>query len=259
MMANPDVIFFGKFAFMELKTALYMIPVPISEGALQDMLPMGNLDVIKGISHFIVENVRTARRFLKKADPGIDINALTFYELNGHTHANEISGYLSALREGKPMGVMSEAGCPGVADPGAAVVRIAQQEGFRVIPLVGPSSILLALMASGLNGQKFAFQGYLPVETGERDKAIRDLETQSRRLDMTQIFIETPYRNAKMMESLLKNLNGETLLCVASDISNLDNEKIITRPVKRWKTEGYNLEKVPTIFLFYSLNPFSGK
>ena len=196
---------------MQLETALYMIPVPISDGTLADMLPPGNLEIVKGIRYFIVENIRTARRFLKKMDPSIDIAGLTFYELNGHTPENEIWGYLSALREGQPIGVMSEAGCPGVADPGALVVRIAQNEGIKVVPLVGPSSILLSLMASGLNGQRFSFQGYLPVDAHERDKAIKDLETQSRRFDMTQIFIETPYRNNKMMESLLKNLNGDTL------------------------------------------------
>ncbi|MCH5241498.1 MAG: SAM-dependent methyltransferase [Muribaculaceae bacterium] len=235
---------------MQLESALYMIPVPISDGKLSDFLPSGNSEIISGIRHFIVENVRTARRFLKKMDPSTDISQLTFYELNGHTPEDDISGYLTPLREGNPMGVMSEAGCPGVADPGAKVVLAAQNEGLRIIPLVGPSSILLSLMASGLNGQKFAFQGYLPVDTKERDKTIRDLESQSRRLDMTQIFIETPYRNEKMLDSLLKNLGGETLLCVASDVTN-PQEKIITKPVKRWKEDRLKIEKVPTIFLFY--------
>lgn len=229
-----------------------MIPVPISDGPLTDSMPSGNREVIGNIKHFIVENIRTARRFLKKLDPSTDISQITFYELNNHTPENEISDYLSPLREGKPMGVMSEAGCPGVADPGAKVVIIAQTEGIKVVPLVGPSSILLSLMASGLNGQKFSFNGYIPVDTKEREKCIRDLESQSRRWDMTQIFIETPYRNEKMMESLLKNLGGETLLCIASDVTN-KNEKIITKPVKRWKEEGYKIEKVPTIFLFYSI------
>ena len=247
--------FFGKFAFMQLETALYMIPVPISDGALQDMMPMGNFDIIKEIRHFIVENIRTARRFLKKTDPGIDISQITFYELNGHTDEKIISTYLEPLRKGESVGMMSEAGCPGVADPGASVVRIAQDEGLKVIPLVGPSSILLSLMASGLNGQRFSFQGYLPVDQKEREKAIKDLETQSRRWDMTQIFIETPYRNGKMMESLLKNLGGETLLCIASDVTNRKNEKIVTKTVKEWKSEVFIPEKVPTIFLFYCLNP----
>ena len=239
---------------MELQSALYMIPVPISEGKITDVLPNGNLEIIRNIHHFIVENVRTARRFLKKIDPSIDISGITFHELNGHTPFNEISGYLEALRKGSPMGVMSEAGCPGVADPGALMVRIAQDENLKVIPLVGPSSILLALMASGLNGQKFAFHGYLPVKDPDRDKTIRDLESQSKRHDITQIFIETPYRNEKMMESLLKNLSGETLLCVAADVTSPTAEKIITRSVKKWKSGKYTLEKVPTIFLFYGLN-----
>lgn len=240
---------------MEIQPALYMIPVGISDGNFDNIFPPANARIIVAIKHFIVENIRTARRFLKKLDPGIDISTLTFYELNGHTSENEISGYLQALRNGEATGVMSEAGCPGVADPGASVVKIAQEEGMKVVPLIGPSSILLALMASGLNGQKFAFNGYLPVKEGERDKAIRDLENQSRRHDTTQIFIETPYRNERMMDALLKNLNGETLLCVASDITNPDNEKIITKTVKRWRAEGSKTEKVPTIFLFYSQGP----
>lgn len=239
---------------MELHKALYMIPVPIGEGDLNLTLPAANREVIKNIRHFIVENVRTARRFLKKLDPATDISSLVFYELNGHTPENEISGYLQPLREGEAIGVMSEAGCPGVADPGASVVRIAQQEGFRVIPLVGPSSILLSLMASGLNGQKFSFQGYLPVDEKQRAATIKKLESESRRFDMTQIFIETPYRNMKMMESLLNNLNGDTLLCVASDITSVTNEKIVTKEVRKWKNEKVIPEKVPTIFLFYCGN-----
>lgn len=234
--------------------ALYMIPVPISERSLDYVIPAANIEIVKGLRHFIVENIRTARRVLKKMDPSIDISELTFYELNGHTRENEISGYLSALRKGSSIGMMSEAGCPGVADPGASVARLAQEEGFRVVPLVGPSSILMALMASGLNGQRFAFNGYLPIKDSERDKTIKDLENQSRRNDTTQIFIETPYRNGKMMESLLKNLNGETLLCVATDVTNPINERIITKRVKNWKKEGYLSMKLPTIYLFYSEN-----
>ena len=235
-----------------LKTALYMIPVTISETPARDVLPERNIEIIRSLKYFIVENIRTARRFLKSVDPGIEISGLTFYELNGHTPEDEISGYLNPLREGEAIGMMSEAGCPGVADPGASVVAIAQREGMSVIPLVGPSSILLALMASGMNGQKFTFQGYLPVEPSQRDRTIRELETQSDRQDMTQIFIETPYRNQKMMESLVKNLHGETLLCVASDITSVEKENIKTLKVKDWKARGFSLEKVPTIFLFYS-------
>lgn len=237
---------------MEIEKALYMIPVPISRQEWQDVISAGNIDIIKGIRHFIVENVRTARRFLKMFDKNIDISQLTFYELNGHTPEHEIYGYLSALREGEAIGLMSEAGCPGVADPGALVVMKAQSEGLKVIPLVGPSSILMALMASGLNGQKFAFNGYLPVQDNEREKTIRDLELQSRKHDMTQIFIETPYRNEKMFESLVKCLGDQTYLCVATDITNREGEKIMTRKVKDWKKEKISIGKVPTIFLFYS-------
>lgn len=240
---------------MELQTALYMVPVPISEGAFKEVMPEANAEIVSRIKHFIVENTRTARRFLKKLNPAIDISSLTFNELNGHTPENEISGYLNPLREGQPIAVLSEAGCPGVADPGAAVVEIAQREGLKVVPLVGPSSILLALMASGMNGQKFCFNGYLPVDDKERARAIRDLEAISRRNDMTQIFIETPYRNARMMETLLSNLSDETLLCVAEDITSPSDESIRTKRVKRWRSEEYHIKKVPAIFLFYCSNP----
>lgn len=236
---------------MELDPALYMLPVPISEGAISDVLPSRNIEIIKGLKYFIVENIRTSRRFLKKIDKETDISTLTFFELNEHTSENEISGFLEPLRKGRPIGVMSEAGCPGVADPGSSVVAIAQAERLKVIPLVGPSSILLSLMASGLNGQTFAFHGYLPVDSKERDKTIKELEGQSRRNDMTQIFIETPYRNGKMMESLLKNLSGDTLLCVASDVTSPEMESIVTKPVGLWKSQSFEIKKVPTIFLFY--------
>lgn len=238
---------------MDPETALYMIPVAISDGNYKDYFPEINFEIIKTLRHFIVENVRSARRFLKKIDPAIEISELTFHELNNHTPEHEISSYLDSLRKGEAMGLMSEAGCPGVADPGASVARIAQSEGLRVIPLIGPSSILLSLMASGLNGQRFSFNGYLPVKDFERDKTIKHLEHQSRQNDMTQIFIETPYRNDKMMESLVKNLNGETLLCVAANVSHPQEEKIITRKIKDWKTQEFKLEKVPTIFLFYAM------
>lgn len=241
---------FSKFAFMDLQNAIYLLPVAISDQDVEGVLPKENLEVIKKLRFFIVENIRTARRFLKRVDKSIDISQLTFYELNEHTHDDEISDYLLPLKEGEAIGIMSEAGCPGIADPGASVVKLAQSRGIKVIPLVGPSSIFLSLMASGLNGQRFSFQGYLPIEKELRNKTIKDLENQSRRNDMTQIFIETPYRNDKMMESLLNNLGSETLLCVASNITSA-TEKIVTRKVKEWKKTGYEIEKVPAIFLFY--------
>lgn len=162
---------------MELKPALYLIPVNISDAPLEDAIPQGNLPIVKGIHHLIVENIRTARRFLKRWDRTFDIDSITFYELNGHTDLRNISSYLDPLRKGEPVGVMSEAGCPAVADPGSSVVEIAQREGLKVVPLVGPSSILMSLMASGFNGQGFAFNGYLPIDDKERIRAVRDLES----------------------------------------------------------------------------------
>lgn len=231
-----------------------MIPVGISDAPLNDVLPSGNADIVTGIRHFIVENVRTARRFLKRLDPSIDIGLITFYELNRHTDSTEVAGFLGPLRKGEPVGVMSEAGCPGVADPGALAVFAAQKEGFKVIPLIGPSSIILSLMASGLNGQNFAFHGYLPVDDKEREKRIRDLEQISMKFGVTQIFIETPYRNARMTHSLIQTLKPETYLCIARDITSAE-ESIKTKPVREWRALKPELDKVPTIFLFNCHNP----
>ena len=237
---------------MKLATALYLVPVNISDAPLRDTLPEGNLDVLRGLRHIIVENVRTARRFLKRCDTAFDIAAVTFHELNRHTDPADVSSYLDPLRAGEPVGVMSEAGCPAVADPGALAVSIAQREGLQVVPLVGPSSILMALMASGFNGQGFSFNGYLPIDAREREKKIRDLEALSRKLDMTQIFIETPYRNNRMVESLCHTLKGDTLICVACDITDPEKESIRTLPASRWKREKYDFDKRPAIFLIYS-------
>lgn len=237
---------------MKLTTALYLVPVNISDSPFSDILPEGNLSILKSLHYIIVENVRTARRFLKRCDPGFDISAVTFYELNRHTDPMEVSGYLEPLRRGEPMGVMSEAGCPAVADPGALPVSIAQREGLRVIPLVGPSSILMALMASGFNGQGFSFNGYLPIEPKEREHKVRELETLSRKTSMTQIFIETPYRNNRMVESLARTLKGDTLLCVACDITDPEKESIKTLPASKWKNAKYDYDKRPAIFLLYA-------
>ena len=240
---------------MNPQCALYLFPVNISNAPFADVLPSLNFEILKGIRHFIVENIRTARRFIKKCDPSANISAITFYELNFHTPQEVIASYLNPLREGSPVGLMSEAGCPGVADPGALIVRIAQEEGLKVVPLIGPSSILLSLMASGLNGQNFSFHGYLPVDSAERERRIRTLESQSLQHDVTQIFIETPYRNDKMLESLLKTLRNDTLLCVARGVTDPENECIITRSVGKWKESNFRIDKVPTVFLFYSHNP----
>lgn len=237
---------------MELIPALYLIPVNISNAPLRDVLPEGNLDILRQLHHIIVENVRTARRFLKRCDPGFDIGGVTFYELNRHTDLTAVSSYLEPLRKGEAVGVMSEAGCPAVADPGALPVSIAQREGLKVVPMVGPSSILMSLMASGFNGQGFSFNGYLPIDQKEREKKLKELEAQSRRNDMTQIFIETPYRNNRMISALSSTLRGDTLLCVACDITDPDNESILTMPVSKWKQAKYDYDKRPAIFLIYS-------
>ncbi len=232
------------------KTALYLIPVPLGDTPIDQVLPAYNREVIGSIRYFVVENVRSARRFLKKSNPDICIDDLTFYELNQHTAEAEVSGFLAPLRRGEPMGVISEAGCPAVADPGAAVVEIAQCEHLPVVPLVGPSSILMSLMASGFNGQSFAFQGYLPIEAGERTKKIKQLEQRIYSEDQTQIFIETPYRNHKIIEDLVRTCRPHTRLCVAANISCPD-ENIRTLSLKEWAKADYNLQKTPAIFLLY--------
>ena len=236
---------------MPLDAALYLIPVGMSDSPIDHYLPAHNVEITRQIKHFIVENVRTARRFLKKCDKAINIDELTFYELNNHTDLSEVESYLAALAEGQPIGVMSEAGCPAVADPGALPVAIAQRKGYKVVPLVGPSSILMAQMASGFNGQGFAFNGYLPIETSARNQKIKELENDAYRKDMTQIFIETPYRNNRLIETLCKTLRPDTLLCVASAITDSDHESIVTLKVKQWAKRKYNYDKIPTISLIY--------
>lgn len=236
---------------MELTPALYMIPVSISDAPINDTLPSGNLEVARGIRHFIVENVRTARRFLRRCDHGFPIDECTFCELNRHTDLKEVSSYLEPLRKGNPMGVMSEAGCPAVADPGALAVEIAQREGLKVVPLVGPSSILMALMTSGFNGQGFAFNGYLPIEDAERTRRIKELEQISAKTHMTQIFIETPYRNNRMLKSLAATLKGDTLICVAANLTDPERESAVTLSASQWKGRSYDYDKQPAIFLIH--------
>jgi len=230
---------------------LYLIPVTLGETEISRVLPSYNRDIILSIKYFIVENVRTARRFLKKAEQTIDIDSLAFFLLNKHTSQAEVSEFLRPLREGFAVGVISEAGCPAIADPGADIVAIAQQKNVRVVPLVGPSSILLALMASGFNGQNFAFNGYLPVDNDQRIKALKSLEHKIYSENQTQLFIETPYRNNKMTEDILKTCRPATKLCIAADIT-LDTEWIKTQSVTEWKqTERPDLSKRPTIFAIY--------
>ncbi|TWV14725.1 SAM-dependent methyltransferase [Bacteroidaceae bacterium HV4-6-C5C] len=233
-----------------METALYLLPVTLGETSLDAVLPSYNKEVILNIRHFIVEDVRSARRFLKKVAKEIDIDALSFYPLNKHTSSEDISGYLKPLKEGYSMGVISEAGCPAVADPGADVVAIAQRENMRVVPLVGPSSIILSVMASGFNGQSFAFHGYLPIEQGERTKALKLLEQRVYAEHQTQLFIETPYRNSKIIEEILNTCRPQTKLCIAANIT-CEGEFIKTKTVKAWRGNVPDLSKTPCIFLLY--------
>ena len=233
-----------------MKPTLYLIPVTLGDTTHERVLPSYNREVILSLKHFIVENVRTARRFLKKAEPSIVIDDLVFTELNEHSSPEEVSCMLSPMEAGESVGIMSEAGCPAVADPGADVVAIAQRKGYDVVPLVGPSSILMALMASGFNGQSFAFHGYLPVETTKRTERIKILESRIYSENTTQIFIETPYRNEKLLDDLMRICRPSTRLCIACDIT-CDDEYIKTRAVKDWAKNKPDLKKKPAIFLMY--------
>lgn len=229
---------------------LYLIPTTLGDTPIEQVLPPHNTRIISNLRHFIVENVRTARRFLKQCDKGIDIDALTFYELNKHTDKNQIASYLLPMKSGESIGVISEAGCPAVADPGADVVAIAQREGYKVVPLVGPSSMLLAIMASGFNGQSFAFHGYLPIDASERIKKLKQLEAKAHNEDQTQLFIETPYRNQKLVEDILQHCKPQTRLCIAMNIS-CEDEYIVTKPIKAWKGQLPDMHKKPCVFLIY--------
>lgn len=230
-------------------SALYLIPVTLGETSIEQVLPPYNHEVIMGIRHFVVENIRSARRFLRQTDKAFPIDDCTFFEMGKHADEKQFSQYLQPLREGKPVGVISEAGCPAVADPGADIVRIAQREGLRVVPLVGPNSMIMAVMSSGLGGQNFAFNGYLPVDASDRAKRLKALESRAWTEGQTQLFIETPYRNEKMFQALVSTLRPQTRLCIAAGITTAD-EYIRTLPISEWKkTKLPDLSKIPAIFL----------
>ncbi len=211
-------------------------------------MPANIAALVASLTIFVVENAKTARQWLKWYGHPSEMRQLTIVELRAVDGRKALAAYLTPLMEGKNIGVMSEAGCPGVADPGANLVREAHRLGIRVAPLVGPSSILLALMASGLNGQRFRFHGYLPVDRIERAKAIAALEQSSRRDRETQLFIETPYRNGAMIDSLMATCNSPTLLCMAADMTG-ENEMVVTRTIGEWRKQLPNLDKRPTVFL----------
>ena len=235
-----------------MEAALYLIPVTLGDTPISNVLPSYNKEIILGIRHFIVEELRTARRFLKAVEKSIDIDSLTFYEMGKHADVSRFNQYLEPLRKGQSVGVISEAGCPAVADPGADVVAIAQREGLRVVPLVGPSSILLAVMASGFNGPSFAFHGYLPIDAGARTKRLKQLENRSAAEHQTQLFIETPYRNEKLMADLLATCNPQTRLCIAAGLTT-EQEYVRSQSIRDWKKNGLpQISKIPTIFAIYA-------
>jgi 16S rRNA (cytidine1402-2'-O)-methyltransferase len=227
---------------------LYLIPSFLGETKAEKVFPLFNHETIVSLSYFIVEEIRTARRFLKSISKDINIDSLNFYLLNEHTRPEEISTYLDAALKGFDIGLLSEAGMPCIADPGAAIVRMAHEKGIAVVPLTGPSSIFLALSASGFNGQNFVFHGYLPIDRATRDRKIKEIEQQAHSKNQTQIFIETPYRNLALFEALLEVCRSETALCIAADITS-DSEFIKTRSIAEWKKQRPELHKKPAVFL----------
>lgn len=229
---------------------LYLIPTTLGECTIDDVLPQSIKRSIDFIDDYIVENEKTARKFIKTIHPEKIQASLTLHTLNKHTEVSEHLQMIQACLAGKNMGLMSEAGCPGVADPGAVIVKLAHEKEIQVVPLVGPSSILLAMMASGMNGQNFAFVGYLPIDKAEKKAALKNLEKISFDKNQSQIFIETPYRNNKMLEDIIQALQPSTHLCVAADIS-LPTEFIKTMKAAEWKKSKIDLHNRPTIFIIH--------
>lgn len=237
---------------------LFLLPVPLSSGPADFVLPALNIALVSRLRYFVVENLRSARRFLKLCDRSIDIDSLHFVELSEHTPTADVEAMLRPLVDGHSVGVISEAGCPAVADPGADIVAAAQRRGLEVYPLVGPSSILMALMASGFNGQSFAFAGYLPIEDSRRAARLREMQRSVQRDTTTQIFIETPYRNNKLIQQICRELSAETKLCVACDITG-PRCSIRTLTVAQWRSAVYDFNKVPAIFLIGTDAPNSSR
>lgn len=228
---------------------LYLIPVTLGDNIISKALPPDAVAIAQRLETFVVENEKTARRFLGAIKPLKPVRELQMLTLNEHTTEKELPALLAPLLEGQDIGLMSEAGCPGIADPGAQLAALAHKKGIRVAPLVGPSSILLSLMASGLDGQRFTFLGYIPSDKAARVQKLRELEQDSRKRRETQIFIETPYRNQHMLEDILATCNAESRLCVACNVS-LDSEMILTKRIADWKKSPLpDLHKKPTVFL----------
>ena len=236
-----------------LESGLYLIPSQLSDGPLGKVIPAHNVEVVREIRHFVVESLREARRFIKRCDRAINIDDLTFHELNEHSDLKDTASLermLEPIGSGEAVGVISDAGCPAVADPGADLVAVAQRKGYKIFPLVGPSSILLSLMASGFNGQRFAFEGYLPIEASARQARLKEMVRRIERERQTQIFIEAPYRNNQLIADLVAHLPATMRLCVASDITG-ETQRITTLTIAQWRQASYDYHKVPTIFLLY--------
>lgn len=226
---------------------LFMIPVTLGSETTGHVIPKEAADIAVGLRHFAVEDIKSARRFLRKLDREFPIDESVFFVVNKNTAYAELGKLMKTLREGHNVGVMSEAGCPGIADPGGSIVAMAHEEEIQICPLVGPSSILLTLMGSGFNGQEFTFHGYLPRERKERVKKLKDFEASARRTGATHLFMDTPFRNMHVLEDLLNELGDDTYLCIASDLTCRD-EKIKTRRVADWRDHAYDLSKIPAMF-----------
>ena len=229
---------------------LYLIPSMLGESQIPRIIPPFNIQVISKLKYFIVEEIKTARRFLKKVVPEIDFETISFLINNEHSSGKNISSFIDPILNGEDMGLLSEAGTPCIADPGAEIVRLAHQHQVRVIPLIGPSSLLLSLMASGFNGQNFVFHGYLPIDKVNRIKKIRELEKSVYSNDQTQIFIEAPYRNSQLFQSITEVCSDNTLLCIATDLT-MESETIKVQTIRNWKGKNPGIHKKPTTFLLY--------
>lgn len=232
------------------KGTLFLIPVPLADDAAHKSFTPFLVDTVNSINTYIVENEKTARRFLKEAGLKTPQSELLIHDYGKHKRGSSLVPFFKELNEGISVGLMSEAGCPGVADPGADIVAEAHRRNIKVVPLVGPNAMLQALMASGFSGQSYAFSGYLPIDKGDRSKRIKDLEQMSQRYRQTQLFMETPFRNNQLLEEVLKNCQPNTLLCIASNI-NAEDEYIKTLPISLWRKEKVDLHKKPTVFLIY--------
>lgn len=230
---------------------VYLIPSVISENTQEQVIPLHVKNAIMACDFFLVENLRTARRYISSLRLGLTIEDLEFDILDKKTSYEACIDLIQPILQGKNVGIISESGCPGVADPGARLVHIAHQFGVTCVPIVGPSSILMALMASGFNGQSFTFHGYLPIDKKDRQQRIRELERESKEKNQTQIFMDTPYRNESLLADLIKTARKDTFLCVARDITG-ENELILTKSISKWKPDSISLKKMPTIFLLFA-------